>query len=196
MHADEELEQWQQQWRAQPAVPLDLRRRVERDLRGRRLGMLASIAVTVIMGGGTSVWAVRSGEPNALVLAYGVWIFIAVAWALRLQLERERGPRPHAETTVAFLDYAIRSRRVRLQAITASVILYMVLSVFILVWRYRAGSTAADPWAYLTSSRVVAWHVITVVLAVRAAIQRRRFERELKNLVKMRDALERSEAGQ
>ena len=104
MKADDELEGWQRQWQAQPAVPIDLRRRVERDLRGRRLRLLGSIAVTVLMGGGISLWAARSGEANVFVLAFTVWVFIAVAWALTLQLEWLRGPsRPLSETTAAFL---------------------------------------------------------------------------------------------
>ena len=191
MHADDELERWQREWRAQPAVPLDLRRMVERDLRSRHLNLLASIAVTAIMGGGTALWAAHSGDRDWMVLAFVVWVFIAVAWALTLQLEWQRGPRPHADSTAAFLDYAIRSRRSRLQALTASVVLYIILFVFVLVWRYRTMAEATrDPWLYLTSARVLTLLAISAVLAVLAVVHRRRLDRELHSLVKMHDALE------
>lgn len=190
MHADDELEQWQRQWLAQPAVPVDLRQLVERDIRGRRLMMLGSIAVTAIMGGGTTLWAIRSGQPDLFVLTFTVWIFIAVAWALTLLLGRQRGPRPLAETTAAFLDYAIRSRRARLQGITASAVLYIVFFFFVLVWRYHTMADAtSDPWTYLTSPRVLTLLAVSAGLAVSAAFQRRRLDRELHNLVSMQDAL-------
>jgi hypothetical protein len=196
MKADDELEDWQRQWQAQPAVPIDLRRRVERDMRGRRLRLLGSIAVTVFMGGGTSLWAARSGDANVFVLAFTVWVFIAVAWALTLQLEWLRGPsRPLSETTAAFLEYAIRSRYVRRHGITASAILYAVLFVFMLVWRYRTAAAAVplQPWTYLTSAPVLTLLMISGGLAFLAMYQRRRLDRELQNLMNIRDALERSD---
>jgi hypothetical protein len=190
MQADHELERWQRQWQSQPAVPIDLRRRVERDMRGRRLALLASIAVTVVIGGGTSLWAARSGESAVFVLAFAVWIFIAIAWGLTIRLERLRGPsRPLTNTTSAFLDYAIRTRRMRRQGITASAILYVVFFGFMLIWRYRAGAPAATltPWEYVTSVRIITLLAISVALGVLAIDQRRRLDRELRNLVTMRD---------
>jgi hypothetical protein len=189
MHADHEFETWQRQWQSQPAVPIDLRRRVERDMRGRRLALLASVAVTVVIGGGASLWAARSGEPDAFALAFVVWIFIAVAWMLTLRLERLRGPsRPLADSTAAFLEYAIRSRRSRRQGITASALLYAVFFGFMLGWRYRTGAAAATltPWEYLTSVRVITLLAISAALGVLAIYQRRRLDRELQNLVNMR----------
>lgn len=197
MPADDELEKWQQQWRAQPAVPVDLRRLVERDIRSRRVSTMLSIAVTVMMGGGTTVWAARSGERDLFILTFTVWVFIAVAWALALQLERQRGPRPLSETTRAFLDYAIRSRRARLQGITASAVLYVVLFTFVLVWRYGAGDAPPpDPWAYATSTRVLILLGISSALAVIAALQHHRLARELHNLETMHEALERTETAE
>lgn len=190
MQADHEFETWQRQWQSQPAVPIDLRRRVERDMRGRRRAMLASVAVTVVIGGGTSLWAARSGDPDALVLAFTVWIFIAVAWALTLRLERLRGPsRPVTDSTAAFLEYAIRSRRTRRQGITASAILYVVFFGFMLAWRYRTDTAAAamTPWEYVTSARVITLLAISIALGVLAIYQRRRLDRELQNLVNMRE---------
>ena len=194
MHADDELERWQREWRAQPAVPVDLRRLVECDIRGRRLNMLASIAVTVIMGGGTSLWAIRSGEPNLLVIAGAVWIFIAVAWVLRVQLERQRGPRPFSDTSAAFLDYAIRSRRAGLRAIAVSAVLYVVWFIILLALRYRVSAGVPDFWTYLSSPRILTFVAISGVLGVLAAVQRRRLDRELRNLIALRDAVDRSEA--
>jgi hypothetical protein len=192
-HLDDELENWQRQWQEQPAIPVDLRRRVEHDLRGRQLAMLGSVAVTVFMGGGTTLWAARSDQPAMLVLASAVWIFIAVAWALTLHLERLRGPwRPLADTTAGFLEYAIRSRRSRRRGIAVSAILYVLFCTFMLVWRYRTAAAAVSlqPWTYLTSAPVLTVLAISAALGGLAIYHQRRIDRELQNLVSMRDSLE------
>jgi hypothetical protein len=196
MHADDELEKWQRQWRAQPEVPVDLRQLVERDIRNRRLMLLASIAVTAIMGGGTALWAMRSADPDVFVLALIVWVFLFITWRVTMQLERERGPRPLTDTTAAFLDYAIRSRQVRRKAMIFSAEAYIGFALFILVWRYRAaiGDPMPDAWTYMTSPRVLTFLAVSAGLAVRAAFEWRRLDRELKNLLSMRDAAERSES--
>ena len=40
---DDELEKWRQEWRGQPAVPIDLIRKVERETAYSTLGYLALI---------------------------------------------------------------------------------------------------------------------------------------------------------
>jgi hypothetical protein len=188
MQADPEFERWQRQWRAQPAVPIDLRRLVERDIRSRRIGMLGSIAVTAIMGGGMILWAVRSSESDRLELAFAVWVFIAIAWAVTIRLERLRGPwRPLTDTTAAFLESAIRTRH--------ATALYVAFFVFMLVWRYRLYEAEAPrgEWDYLLSARVMVLCGISVALGLFALAANRRITRELQNLVATREAAEPSE---
>lgn len=196
MQTDPEFERWQRQWQAQPAVPIDLRRLVERDMRRRRIGILASIAVTALMGGGMILWAVRSSDSDRPELAFAVWVFIAIAWAVTIQLERLRGPwRPLADNTAAFVDYAIRTRRARRLGIVATAALYVMFVVFMLAWRYWMYEAEAGraPWDYLVSTRVIVMCGISVALGWYALAASRRLARELQNLVETRKAAEQSE---
>ena len=60
METDNELETWRLEWQTENFVPPDLRKRVERDIRRHRLSFWASVAVTIVIGGGTTLWAVVS----------------------------------------------------------------------------------------------------------------------------------------
>ena len=64
-----------------------------------------------------------------------------------------------------------------------------------LVWRYRTAAAAVplQPWTFLTSAPVLTLLTISGGLAVLAMYQRRRLDRELQNLMNIRDALERSD---
>jgi len=193
MHADNELETWRRQWQAQGSVPLDLRRRVEHDIRLRRLSFVGSVVVTTVIGGGTTLWAIVSGESEVVLLLAAVWVFIAITWVTTIRLDRRRGPwKPMAETTAAFLDFAILSCRTQRQGITASAVLYAGFFVFMLAWKYRelAEGIPLEVWTYLTSGRVITLGAITAGLAVLAVYQRRRLDRELHNLVSLRQQLE------
>src|SRR5262245_10590562 len=103
MELDPELKTWRRQWQTDEVIPPDLRDRVERETRNLRRARYASIAVTLVMGGGSAGWAVVSQRPIAVALAIGVWFFIAVAWVISLGLSRDI-LKPSADTTAAFLD--------------------------------------------------------------------------------------------
>jgi hypothetical protein len=192
MQADNELETWQRQWQAQGSVPRDLRQRVERDIARRRLAFIGSVGVTVLIGGGTTLWAIASDGPDAVLLLVGVWMFIAITWGTEVQLDRSRGAlRPMTETTAAFLDFAILNCRTQRRGTVASVALYAGFFVFMLAWKYRhlAAEMPLSVWAYLTSGRVITLGAITVALAVLALYRLRRLDRELDRLVILRSEL-------
>jgi hypothetical protein len=192
MQQHDELETWRRQWQAQGSVPPDLRARVARDIRRRRLSFIGSVAVTIVMGGGTTVWAVLSQRPGSPLVLVGVWVFIALTWTVAAALERRRGSwTPTTETTAAFLDFSIRSCRVRLQGMTAAAILYVAFMVFMLAWQYRAGTTeaAAGVWTFLASARMGVIGAITLTLAVAFVWRRRLLRRELEALVSLRQQL-------
>lgn len=192
METDTELETWRLEWQAEDFVPPDLRRRVERDIRHRRLSLWASVAVTVLIGGGTTVWAVASGESALLQVLPAVWIFIAITWATSIQLDRMRGSsKPLAGTTAAFLEFAIHSCRVRRHAIAVAAVLYAGFIAFMLAWEYRqlAAEAPLEVGAYLTSVRVMTQFTITAVLAVVALRRRRQLDRELHQLTTLRQRL-------
>jgi hypothetical protein len=79
MNGDTELETWRQQWQSGANVPVDLRRRVERQSRFTKIALIGDILVTITIGGATTGWAVRSPQPEIVLLSVATWIFIATA---------------------------------------------------------------------------------------------------------------------
>jgi hypothetical protein len=192
MQPDTELDTWRRKWQTQGSVSPDLKRRVEGEIRKRQLDFIASVAVTVIIGGSTSVWAIVSGRAEVVVLVVAVWVFIAVVWTISRILDRRRGGwRPASVTTAAFLDFSILNCRARRQEIAAAAVLYTAFLMFVLGWKYQelAKEAPLDLWAYLTSWRVTTAGLITFVLCVLAVRRRRRLKRELQNLLTLRQQL-------
>jgi hypothetical protein len=69
MSMDAELETWRSQWQSGAAVPLGLRRIVERQSCWMKIALIADIAVTVAIGATTLALAVRSAKPDFALLA-------------------------------------------------------------------------------------------------------------------------------
>jgi hypothetical protein len=190
---DTELETWRRHWQAHDAVPQDLRQRVEREIRRARFGVAAAVAVTVIFGVGVPIRAILSRRADDVVLAIGVWVFIAINWIVSWSLSRGAS-KPAAATTASFLEFSLLSCRRHHQAITAAAILYAAFLTFVLAWNYHdvAQRTPVGLWAFLTSPpNMVVWG-ITAGLAVLAVWRRRKLEREWQNLLRLREQLEES----
>jgi uncharacterized membrane protein YbhN (UPF0104 family) len=185
---DTELETWRRQWQAQDGVPLDLRQRVEHEIRMGRLGLVGAIAVTVSFGLGIPAWAFVSRRADVAVLAAAVWVFIAINWTVSRSLGRGVS-RPVATTAAAFLDFSILSCQRRHRSIAAASVLYAAMLTFNLAWVYQAQPMPLGVWLFLT--REVAWvFVITAALAMFALWRRRKLERELSNLLTLRRQLD------
>ena len=192
MEPDNELETWQREWQAEGFVPRDLRKRIDRDMRRRRLSFWASVAVTILMGGGITLWAALSRESAVVVLLAAVWLFIGITWATSITLDRMRGSsKPLAETTAAFLEFAIHGCRVRRRGIAVAAALYAGFFSFMLAWKYHqlAAGMPLDVATYLTSGRVMTQCAITAVLAAVAVSRRRQLERELHHLITLKERL-------
>ena len=191
MEPDTELGTWRRQWQSGDVIPSGLQQRVERETRHLRRARYGEIAVTVIMGGGATAWALISQRSIVVALAIGVWIFIAIAWAMSIGL---RGDvlRPSAATTAAFLDLSIRRCRGRLRGLAAQCVLYVMILTFDLVWiyHYQAETRAMTPWTFLTSGGLLVVWAVTAALAAVAVWYRRRQRRELENLLDMRRELD------
>jgi hypothetical protein len=185
MQADVELDLWRRQWTAEPYDPSALRQRVERETRAMRWFVMAEIAVTIVFGGGTLTWAALSARTDALVLAVGVWVFIAMAWTISFLLRRGAWA-PVTATTTAFLELSILRCRRRRESIVAQSVLYVLIVGFDLTWIYFARpSRAAGVAAFLTSGEIAWVWVVTIVLAATAVWQRRRLGRELETLTRL-----------
>jgi hypothetical protein len=189
--ADRELELWRQQWQTYTTVPPDLRSRMERQTRMMRLHVVAQVAVTMIFGMGSVVWALASSRRDVVVLAVAIWVFVGIAWTF--SLANRRGTwEPATSTTAAFLDlFIIRCQR-RLRALAFSSLLYIVMLSFNLAWIYHdlTRRSALGLWTFLTSkSNLVVW-VVTVALGVLAASRRRTLNTQLSNFITLRRQLD------
>jgi len=160
MNVDTELEVWRLQWQSGTAVPFDLRRKVVRQSRFMKLALIADILVTIIMGGTTTAWAVRSPQPEIVLLAVATWIFIATAWAFSLTVNRGNWS-PSAEDTAAFVDLSVRRCRAKLAAIWFAAGLFLLQMVFVLGWVYRNSPAHRQPlstWLFFGSTPIdVVW---------------------------------------
>ena len=152
MSLDTELETWRREWQSAADVPADLRRRVERQSRWLRIGLAGDILVTVAIGGGVLALALRSPEPDMLVLAAVTWSFIAAAWAFRLTVIRGLWS-PAAVDTAAFVDLSIRRCRAQIKATAFGAGLFVVELAFCLGWIYRRTAPRANLWNWLFASR-------------------------------------------
>jgi hypothetical protein len=187
MHPDRELETWQRQWQTDRRVPPDLQRRVARDIRAARNGLLLSVAVTLIFGIGVPLRAWLTGRPEDIVLAIGVLVFIGVTWVTSLGITRGAS-KPSAETTAAFLDFSILNCRRTLAGITAGAILYVIFLTFIIGLNYREAVQDAPIglWPYLIRPRNLIVWTVTVVIGAVVWWRRRLWQRELRNLLEIR----------
>ena len=183
MQPDPELETWRRQWQAHQSVPADLQRRVEREIRDAKRSLMAAIAVTVVFGVWVPLRAILSRRPDDIVLAIGVWVFIALAWAVSLRIRRGAS-QPAAATTAAFLEFSILSCRRHLAGIWAGAVLYVIFLTFIVGSNYFGASREAPigVWTYLVRPpNLVVWGVTATIGAV-AAWKWRMLRRELQNL--------------
>jgi hypothetical protein len=190
MQADVELGLWQEQWRAERHDPSALKQRVERETRAMRRFVFGEIAITIVFGGGSLLWAALSPRTDALVLALGVWAFIAMAWTISFLLRRGAWA-PVTATTTAFLELSILRCRRRRESIVAQSVLYVLIVGFDLTWIYfaRPSRAASGVAAFLTSGEIAWVWVVTLVLAACALWQRRRLEREFAMLTRLQQQI-------
>ena len=184
---DLELEGWQRQWQTQEAVPTDLASAVEAGTRSIRRGIIAEIGVTIVMGGGALGWAFVSRRPDVIVLAIAIWILIGIAWIASTLLRRGTWE-PVTATTTAFVEVSILRCERSLQAISIQAVLYVVILVFDLVWlyHYRAESNVRE--FLLRPAVIIVLTIVTPALAAVVVWYRKRLQRELKNLIRLRRA--------
>ena len=188
MNVDPELESWRHEWQAQSAVTGDLRAQVERETRAMRRAVLGEIFVTLVFCGGALAWAALSRRADALVLAVGVCLFAAMAWAISFLMRRDAWV-PATLTTSAFLDLSILRCRRRREALVAECVLYAIILAFNLGWIYYNRPDSPSVAAFLASGGVAWVWVVTAVLGVAALRWRAKLSRELDTLTNLRQRL-------
>jgi hypothetical protein len=102
----EELEMWRKQWQGQPAVVVDLIRRVERgtfEMRLGRLALWAPFSVSAI----TTILVALSPSVGRVLFVSALWLVGGlVGWFVRWN-QRDVWT-PDAETTTAYLELSIK----------------------------------------------------------------------------------------
>jgi hypothetical protein len=192
MKLDSELDLWREQWQASAEAPelSGLRERVARQSRYIRMILAADILVTLVIGGGTIVFAARSPRTATLLLAVATWLFIAAAWIFGLS-NRKNAWSPAASTTSAFLEVSIRRSRGSLRAVTFGAILYIVEMAFCLSWVFHELSEPLP--VFLTSTTLIAIYVFTLLFAAVLIWYRKKKSTDLAYLLNLQRELEQSE---
>jgi hypothetical protein len=132
---DDELEVWRRAWHSQPAVPIDLIRKVERQTIAMRRDWILQIAPGLI-GVGIAIAAVIMQTVTWILLAVGTWFFIFIGW--RFMLENQRGVwAPASETTAAYVELSIERCRRALHNIRFGNVMLWLLTAFVLIADYQ-----------------------------------------------------------
>jgi hypothetical protein len=160
MSIDPNLDAWRRQWQQASAEPdngvlaLELEKRVISQTRRLKLGLIVPILVTLIIGGGVPLNALRTGQVADIVMAVESWFFILVTWAGCLWIARGTW-RAYGETTAAFVDISIRRCRANLSTIPFALWLYA--GQFFVVTLLKVQYSPASVGAVLTS-----WPVLLI----------------------------------
>ncbi len=179
MTTDLELEAWREQWQATAEAPADLRRSVARGTRRMRLMVALEVLVTVVIGGGSTVWAAMERRTEMLVLTAAVWLFIAAAWTFAIG-SRKGTWTPAAPTTAEFVQLSIRRCRTRLASARFGLWLYFVEMGFCLAWLYRDRARRVPAPAIIFA-------VVTPLFLTGLARYRRKTQAELAGLLELID---------
>jgi hypothetical protein len=186
---DDELEVWRRQWHSQPAIPIDLIRRVERQTVYMRMDRYAQIAPALI-GIGTIVAAVMMPSAPWILLAIGTWMFIVLGWVF--MVENRRGVlTPAAETTAAYVELSIERCRRELKDVRYGSVMTVLLTLFVLVadyqiLRHQGALNSAWDFVVVGIAFAVAAFAAGCILVFQAK-KRRKTESELAYLSDLRE---------
>jgi hypothetical protein len=188
---DNELDIWRRQWHSQPAVPIDLIRKVERQTVYMKLQRLALIAPLSI-GVGTVVLAVMMPTIPWILLAVGTWVFILIG--LWFEMQNSKGIWvPAAETTAAYVDLSIERCRRQMSAFRYFFVFAPLLTAFVMVAvfqvlaSYDAIQTTRD-YVFVAGSFAYSTAVVGVVAAGMVK-KRRKVRAELDYLLNLQRQL-------
>ena len=197
MSTDIELEVWREQWQAEPVVPPNLRRSVERQSRLMKIGLIGDCVVTVVMGGGATAWSLHSPGTGMGLVAAATWFFLAVAWTFAFVSKRGLWA-PSAIDTASFVDLSIRRCRAALAATWFGASLFMSEIVFGLGWAYRHSIQDSEPllrWLWFSSLRIDMVWICTLAFFGAIVWYRRRKKVELASLLALRSEMAAQIAG-
>ena len=189
---DDEVELWRRQWHSQPAVPIDLIRKVERQTVYMKLERLA-LLLPLLVGVGTIVAAIIMKNAPWILLAVGTWVFII--FGLVFQYKNEKGIwSPAAQTTSAYLELSITRCRKKLNDIRYSFVFAPLLTLFVLIVDYQILANygvirTAEDVAKIVAGFLFAIGVVGVVMLLMVS-KRKKVKDELAYLLELQRAIE------
>ena len=188
---DDELELWRQQWQGQPAVVIDLIRRVERETSEMRFGWMVFFAPTSVAAVATVLVAMKPNTRGVLFAA-GLWLFIGIAsWFVK---RNSRGIwTPAAETTAAYLELSIERCRRKERDYRFGRVLAVLITAFVLFGSY-GGLNARGALKTMSSHWIVAATFLYTIGVVGFALfvqhrKRRQTQAELEYLLNLQRQL-------
>jgi len=186
MSADTELEKWRGQWQIEEVIPDSLRKNVERQSRLMKLGIACDVLVTVIIGGGSTIWAFRSQDSGNSLVAIASWLFLAAAWTAVLILNRGLWV-PAALDSSAYLDLSVQRCQGALKTVWFAAALFLIEIAFGLSWAYLHTSrqTPVLQWLAFSSLRIDIVWMCTALFFATLFWYRNRKRRELEKLLRM-----------
>jgi len=191
MTTDLDLEALRKEWQAEESIPPTLRRDVERQSRSMKISLAGDILVTIVIGGGSTAWALLSSQKDAGYVAFGAWMFIAAAWMFVLMTNRGLWS-PSAMDAASFMDLSIRRCRASLAATWFAATLFVAETVFGLGWVYRHADLheSIRRWLLFSSIRIDLVWISTIAFAAGLLWFRARKKRELARLLDLRRGME------
>jgi hypothetical protein len=153
-----------------------------------KIGLVGDTLVTLVMGGGTTVWAMRSPDSDVVLVAVATWLFLAAAWVFVLMANRGLWG-PSGMDSAAFVDLSLRRCRSALMATWFASALFVCEVAFGLWWAYQHSIQGRMPvlnWLLFGSLRVDIVWVFTVIFFGAVAWYRRKKRSELSRLLQMR----------
>jgi hypothetical protein len=194
MISDSELELLRHAWQADtdfhPGAAPDLLKKVTRQTRLMKLGLIGDSLVTVVMGGGTTAWAFLSPEPDFVLLALATWAFLFAAWIAAWQLNRGNWS-PSAMDAAAFVDLSIRRCRSALRLVWFGAALFSSEVVFGLAWVYHHSEPkkSLPAWLLFGSLPIDLVWLFTLAFAGALVWYRRKKRAEMRVLLALADGV-------
>jgi hypothetical protein len=191
MTAHLDLEALRQDWQAENTVPPTLRRDVERQSRQMKVGLAGDIFVTIVIGGGSTAWALLSGQKGAGWVALAAWLFLATAWTFVLMVNRGLWA-PSAMDAATFMDLSIRRCQASLAATWFAATLFVAEIVFGLSWAYTHADLHESivKWLLFSSVRIDIVWIATLAFVIGLVWFRNKKKRELARLLDLRKGME------
>jgi hypothetical protein len=186
MITDPELDQWSKLFRSQQSEPAEIVSRAKKAVRRFRLIIYSEIAVTVVAGGGATIWALNSHQTSVTLLAIWIWISIAAAWLFRLKNDWNDFTGV-AVATGSYLNTLLRRLRSNLRAADFSGILFAVQLCATSAWVFseRNGQSHITLRDYLSLPPNIFFAVGTVAFYIWLFFYRRKLQTQIQDLTKL-----------